>query len=113
LLGKGEEDLANEIKIVKTISNDINTTFALEKRTKILKKKGRVKRNPHITNIFEEDIKELGNSIAGHSLDIPQDLELSTNDISTKDFKGRNDKYWYFASLKQIAPNKKFQRCNI
>jgi hypothetical protein len=39
LLGGSEEDLKNEITIVKTISKDINMTFELEKCAK-LKKKG-------------------------------------------------------------------------
>jgi hypothetical protein len=31
LLGRNENDLKNEIKIVQTISNDINMNFGLEK----------------------------------------------------------------------------------
>jgi hypothetical protein len=36
LYGKSEEDLENEINIVKTISKDINMSFGLEKCAKIV-----------------------------------------------------------------------------
>jgi phage-related tail protein len=40
LLGKSEEDLENEIKIVKAISKDINMTSGLQKCVKICLKTG-------------------------------------------------------------------------
>jgi len=39
LLGRNENDLKNEIKIVQTISKIINMKFGLEKCTRIFKKK--------------------------------------------------------------------------
>ena len=42
LLGRNENDLENEIKIVQTISKDINMNFGLEKCARICLKRGRV-----------------------------------------------------------------------
>ena len=39
LLGRNENDLKNEIKIVRTISKDINMNFGLKKCAKICLKK--------------------------------------------------------------------------
>jgi len=39
LLGRNEDDFENEIKIVKTISKDINMNFRLGKRARICLKK--------------------------------------------------------------------------
>ena len=41
LLGRNEDDLENEIKIVKAISIDINMNFVLERYARICSKKGR------------------------------------------------------------------------
>jgi len=51
--------LKNEIKIVQTISKDINMNFGLEKCARICLKRGRVQSKMHIGNTFETDIKEL------------------------------------------------------
>jgi len=59
LLGRNESDLENEIKIVQTISKDINMNFGLEKCARICLKRGRVQSKMHIGSIFENDIKEL------------------------------------------------------
>ena len=42
LLGRNENDLKNEIKIVQTISKDINMNFGLETCARICLKRGRV-----------------------------------------------------------------------
>ena len=42
LLSRSEDDLENEIKIVKAISKDINMNFGLENSARICLKKGRV-----------------------------------------------------------------------
>jgi hypothetical protein len=42
LLGRNENDLKNEIKIVQTISKDVNMNFGLEKCARICLKRGRV-----------------------------------------------------------------------
>ena len=55
LLGGNE----NDIKIVQTISKDINMNFGLKNCARICLKRGRVKNKMHIGNTFENDIKEL------------------------------------------------------
>jgi hypothetical protein len=42
LLGRNENDLKNKIKIVQTISKDINMNFGLEKCARICLKRDRV-----------------------------------------------------------------------
>ena len=42
LLGRNENDLKNEIKIVNTISKDLNMNFGLEKCERIRLRRGRV-----------------------------------------------------------------------
>jgi hypothetical protein len=59
LLSRNENDLKNEIKIVQTISKDINMNFGLEKCPRICLKRGRVQSNMHIGSTFEKAIKEL------------------------------------------------------
>jgi len=59
LLGRNENDLKNEIKIVQTISSDINMNFGLEKCERICLKRGRVQSKMHIGSTFENDIKEM------------------------------------------------------
>ena len=59
LLGRNENDLKNEIKIVQTISRDININFGLEKCARICLKRGRVQSKMHVGDAFENDIKEL------------------------------------------------------
>jgi hypothetical protein len=57
LLGRSENDLQNEIKIVQAISKDINMNFGLEKCARICLKRGRIRSKMHIENTFENDIK--------------------------------------------------------
>jgi len=59
LLGRNENDLKNEIKIVPTISKDINMNFGLEKCARICLKRGSVQSKMHVGSKFEKDIKEL------------------------------------------------------
>jgi hypothetical protein len=42
LIGRTEEELTNEIQIVKTLSNDTKMKFALEKCARICLKSGKV-----------------------------------------------------------------------
>jgi len=51
--------LQNEMKIVQTISKDINMNFGLEKCARISLKRGSVQSKIHIGSTFENDIKEL------------------------------------------------------
>ena len=59
MLGRNENDLKNEIKIVHTINKDLSMNFGLEKCGRIFFKRGRVQSKMHIGNTFENDIKEL------------------------------------------------------
>jgi hypothetical protein len=57
--GRSEEELRNEIKIVKTFSGDIKMEFGLEKCARISLKNGTVYRKQHVGNTMENEIKEL------------------------------------------------------
>jgi hypothetical protein len=59
LLGRNENDLENEIKIVHTISEDIHMNFDLEKCARICLKRGRVQNKMHRGSTFEKDVKGL------------------------------------------------------
>jgi len=59
LLGRNENDLKNEMKIVQTISKDIDMKFGLEKYAKVCLKRGSVQSKMHVGSTFENDIKEL------------------------------------------------------
>ena len=58
LLGRNENDLKNEVKIVQTISKDINMNFGLEKCARICLKRGSVQSKMHVGSTFVNDIKE-------------------------------------------------------
>ena len=51
--------MKNEMKIVQTISKDINMNFGLEKCARICLKRGRVQSKMNIGRTFENDIQEL------------------------------------------------------
>ena len=55
--------MKNEIKIVHTISKDLNMNFGLEKCARICLKRGIVQSKMHIGNTVENDIKELEPSV--------------------------------------------------
>jgi hypothetical protein len=59
LIGRSEEELRNEIKIVKTFSKDIKMKFGSEKCARISLKNGTVYRKQHMGNTMEKEIKEL------------------------------------------------------
>jgi hypothetical protein len=59
LTGRSEEELRNEIKIVKTFSDDIKMNFGLEKCARISLKNGTIYAKQHIGNTVENEIKEL------------------------------------------------------
>jgi hypothetical protein len=58
LLGRNENDLQNEIKIVQMINKDINIK-CLDICARICLKRGRIQSKLHIGSTFENDIKEL------------------------------------------------------
>ena len=76
LLGRNENDLNNEIKIVQTISKDININFGLEKCARICLKRSRVQSKMHIGNTFENDIKELDPRKANKYLGIEENFDI-------------------------------------
>jgi len=76
LLGRNENDLKNDIKIVQTISKDINMNFGLEKCARICLKRGRVQSKMHIGSTFENDIKELDPRKAYKYLGIEESFEI-------------------------------------
>ena len=76
LLGRNENDLKNEIKIVQTISKDKNMNFVLEKCARICLKRGRVQSKTHIGNTFENDIKELDPRKAYKYLGIEENFDI-------------------------------------
>jgi len=92
LLGRNENDLKNEIKIVQTISKDININFGLEKCARICLKRGRVQSKMHIGNTFENDIKELDPRKAYKYLGIEENFDIqhkSENEKLKKEYLRR------------------------
>ena len=59
LLGRIENELKNEMKIVQTISKDMNMNSDLEKCARICLKRGSVESKMHVGSTFDKDIKEL------------------------------------------------------
>ena len=76
LLGRNENDLENEIKIVHTISRDINMNFGLEKCARIRLKRGRIQSKMHIGSTFENDIEELDKRKAYKYLGIEERCDM-------------------------------------
>jgi hypothetical protein len=59
LIGRSEEELRNEIKIVKTFNDDIKMKFGKEKCARISLENGTVYRKQQVGNTMENEIKEL------------------------------------------------------
>jgi hypothetical protein len=76
LLGRDENDLQNELKIVQTISKDINMNFGLEKCARMCLKIGRVQSKVQIGNTLENDIKELDPRKAYKYLGIEENFDI-------------------------------------
>jgi hypothetical protein len=75
LLGRNENDLKNEIKIVNTISRDLNMNFGLEKCARICLKRGRIQSKMHIGNTFQ-NIKQLDPRKAYKYLGIEESFDI-------------------------------------
>jgi hypothetical protein len=56
---KSEDELREKIRIVQTISKDIEVNFGLEKCPRIYLKNDRLYKKRHIENTMENEIKEL------------------------------------------------------
>jgi len=76
LLGRNENELKNEMKVVQTISKDINMNFGLEKCTSVCLKRGSVQRKMQVGSTFESDIKELDPRKAYKYLDIEESFDI-------------------------------------
>jgi len=76
LLGRNENDLKNEIKIVQTISKGVNMNFGLEKCAKVCLKRGCVQRKMNIGSTFENDVKELDPRKAYKYLGIEESYDI-------------------------------------
>jgi len=76
LLGRSESDLKNEIKIVRTISKDINMSFDSEKCARICLESGTVQSKMHIGSTFENNIKELDPRKAYEYLGIEESCDI-------------------------------------
>jgi hypothetical protein len=57
LIGIREEELRNEIRIVKTISNDIKMEVGLEKGARFSLENDNVRRKQHTGNLMENETK--------------------------------------------------------
>ena len=80
LLGRNE----NEIKIVQTISKDINKNFGLEKCARICLKRGSVQNKMHVGSTFENDIKELEPRKAYKYLGIEESFDIQDKNEKEK-----------------------------
>jgi len=76
LLGRNENDLENEMKIVQTISKDINMKFGLEKCARIFLRRDSVQSKMHVGSTFENDIKELDPRKAYKYLGIEEGFDI-------------------------------------
>jgi len=76
LLCRNENDLKNEMKIVQTISKDINMNFGLEKCARICLKRGNVQSKMHVGSTFENDIKKMDPRKAYKYLGIEESFDI-------------------------------------
>jgi len=108
LLGRYENDMKNEIKIVQTIGIDINMNFGLEKCGIICLKRGRVQSKMHIGSTFESGIKETDSKKAYKHLGTEESY-----DIQHKNEKEKLKKeYWRRMRLvlgTELSAKKKIQ----
>jgi hypothetical protein len=76
LLGRNENDLKKEIKILQTIGKSINMKKKKKKCAKICLKRGSVQSKLHIRNTIENDIKELDPRKAYKYLDLEENFDI-------------------------------------
>jgi len=87
LLGRNENDLENEMKIVQTISKNINMKFGLEKCARVCLKRGNVQSKMHVGSTFENDIKELNPRKACKYLGIKESFDVQHKNEKEKQKK--------------------------
>jgi len=76
LLGRNENELKKEMKIVQTLSKDTNMNFGLEKCARICLKRGSVQSKLHVGSPFDNDIKELDPKKAYKYLGIEKSFDI-------------------------------------
>jgi hypothetical protein len=76
LLGRNENDLQNEIKIVLAISKDISMNFGSGRCGRMCIKRDRVQSKMCIGSTFENEIKELGPRKAYKYLGIEEGYDI-------------------------------------
>jgi len=85
LLGRNENDMKNEIKMVQTISKDLNMNFGLEKCARICLKRVSVQSNMHIRSTFENDIKKLDPTKANKCRGIEESFDIQHKNEKEKE----------------------------
>jgi len=106
LLGRNENDLENEMKIVQTISIDINMKFGLEKCVRICLKRGSVQSKMHVGSTFENDIKELDPRKAYKYLGIEDSFDIQHKNEKEKRKKEYLRRLRLVSSTELSAKNK-------
>jgi len=76
LLGRNENELKNKMKIVQTISEDMNMNFGLEICARICLKRGSVQSKMHVRSTFDNDIKELDSRKTYKYLGIEESFDI-------------------------------------
>jgi len=76
LLGRNENDLKNDMKIVQTIIKDMNMNFGLEKCARMCLKRSSVQSKMHVGSTFENDIKELDTRKTYKCLGIEESFDI-------------------------------------
>ena len=73
---QNENELKNEMKIVQTISKDMNMNFGLGKCARICLKRCSVQTKLHVGSTFDNDIKELDPRKAYKYLGIEESFDI-------------------------------------
>jgi len=76
LLGRNENELKNEMKIVQTVTKVMNMNFGLEKCARICLKRGNVQSKMPVGSTFDNDIKELDPRKAYKYLGIEENFDI-------------------------------------
>jgi len=84
LLGRNENELKNEIKIVQRVNKDINMNFCLENCVRICLKRGSVQSKMHVGSTFGNDIKELNLRKAYKCLRIEESFDVQNKNEKEK-----------------------------
>ena len=105
LLGRNENDLENEMKIVQTISKYINMKFGLENCARICLKRGSVQSKIHVGSTFEND-RELDPRKAWKYLGIEESFDIQLKNEKEKLKKEYLRRFRLVLSTELSAKNK-------